>query len=65
MLNLLYEYAIKFENNLYYTGRVNSNENPNYLQGKKHQAFTYTESSAYRLIERKFYFKNCTVEKII
>lgn len=63
-LNLRFEYAIRFENGKYYTGRAGDS-----FAGSIGEAFTYTESGAYSKIERMKdtinYWKNATVEKVI
>jgi len=65
MPDLTFEYAIKFPNGTYYTGRVNSDEKPNYWQGKKDEAFTFTEFGAHNKINNGFCFKDCIVERIL
>lgn len=42
-----FNYAIKFPNGKYYTGRAGEG-----FQGEKHEAFTYTEKGAYGKIDR-------------
>lgn len=58
---LCFEYALKFPNGTYYTGRVNSEARPDYWQGAKHEAFTYTIEGAYRKKDSMDCFKDCTV----
>lgn len=65
MLNLEFNYAIKFTDGTYYTGRVNSDNEPNAWKGNKDQAFTYTMQGAYRKIDSIDCFKNCTVERVL
>jgi hypothetical protein len=65
MNNLVFEYAIRFPNGEYYTGRVNSESEPNAWQGEKHEAFTYTVDGAYRKIQSVACFILCDVVKVI
>lgn len=62
---LVFEYALRFQNGKYYTGRVNSDALPDYWQGEKHEAYTFTEKGAYAKKDSLFCFANCTVEKVI
>lgn len=63
--SLVFEYALKFPNGKYYTGRVNSDSQPDYWQGEKHEAYTYTEKGAYAKKDSGFCFSSCVVEKVI
>jgi len=56
-----FEYALQFRNGLYYTGRVNSEAEPNAWQGEAHQAFCYTENGAYIKKAMQECFAECTV----
>jgi hypothetical protein len=59
---LIFEYALKFPNGKYYTGRVNSPELPDYWQGEKREAITYTtEKGAYEKRDSLFCFASCVV----
>jgi len=60
-----FEYALKFPNGKYYTGRVNSDALPNYWQGEKHEAFTFTLAGAYKKKDSLECFSSCVVEKIL
>lgn len=60
-----FEYALKFPNGKYYTGRVNSDALPDYWQGEKHEAYTMTEFAAYKKKDSLDCFKLCTVEKVL
>lgn len=60
-----FEYALKFPNGKYYTGRVNSESKPDYWQGEKHEAYTMTEFGAYKKKDSLDCFKLCTVEKVL
>ena len=62
---LIFEYALKFPNGKYYTGRVNSEALPDYWQGEKHEAYTMTEHGAYKKRDSLSCFVECTVEKVI
>lgn len=62
---LVFEYALKFPNGKYYTGRVNSPELPDYWQGEKHEAYTMTEYGAHKKKDFLFCFAECTVEKVV
>ena len=59
-----FEYALKFPNGKYYTGRVNSESKPDYWQGEKREAYTMTEFAAYKKKDSLECFASCTVEKI-
>lgn len=65
METLIFEYALKFPNGRYYTGRVNSAEKPDYWQGEKREAFTYTLAGAYKKKDSLECFSSCVVEKIL
>ena len=56
-----FNYALRFPNGTYYTGRVNSDKEPNAWQGKAHQAFTYTQHGAYVKKQQFECFKDCDV----
>ncbi len=56
-----FEYALQFPNGLYYTGRVNSEAEPNAWQGKAHEAFGYAERGAYTKKASMECFAECTV----
>jgi len=61
-----YEYAIRFPNGLYYTGRVNSDAEPNAWQGRIVLAFTFTEEGAYKKIASlPDVFAGCVVQRIL
>jgi len=60
-----FEYALKFPNGKYYTGRVNSESKPDYWQGENHEAYTMTEFGAYKKKDSLDCFKLCTVEKVL
>lgn len=60
-----FEYALKFPNGKYYTGRVNSDSLPNNWQGEKKESFTFTEHGAYKKKDSLFCFAECTVEKVL
>ena len=60
-----FNYAIRFPNGTYYTGRVNSEAEPSAWQGKKHEAFTYTIEGAYNKVSKGGCFKNCSIVHII
>jgi hypothetical protein len=60
-----YEYALRFPNGLYYTGRANSESEPNAWQGELHQAFTYTEEGAYYKKYSLDCFSNTTVVRVL
>ena len=62
---LIFEYALKFPNGKYYTGRVNSKALPDYWQGDKCEAYTFTERGAYKKKDSLPCFAECTVEKVI
>ena len=55
-----FEYALKAPNGLYYTGKAGDG-----CLGDKYQAFTYTETGAYRKIDTNPAFKGFTVERIL
>jgi len=60
-----FEYALKFPNGKYYTGRVNSDSKPDYWQGEKREAYTFTEKGAYRKKDSLECFSSCIVERVI
>jgi hypothetical protein len=60
-----FQYALKFPNGKYYTGRVNSESRPDYWQSEKKEAYTFTEFGAYKKKESLFCFAECTVEKVL
>ena len=62
---LVFEYALKFPNGKYYTGRVNSEALPDYWQGDKREAFTYTLEGAHKKKDSLACFSSCVVEKIL
>lgn len=62
---LIFEYALKFPNGKYYTGRVNSEALPDYWQGEKREAYTMTEHGAYTKKDSLSCFADCTVEKVV
>lgn len=64
---LQFEYAIRYPNGKFYTGRVTSPEEPNAHQGESFQAFTYTEAGAHAKIDqdRTGHFAGCTVVHVI
>ena len=62
---LIFDHAIKFPNGLYYTGRTNNAARPDYWQGPKHEAVTYTEKGAYHKRDAFDCFANCTVERLL
>ena len=57
-------YALKFPNGSYYTGRVNTDSEPNAWQGTKRQAWTYGIYMADHHLTMTPYFRNCTVEYV-
>ena len=63
--SLVFEYALKFPNGKYYTGRVNSDSQPDYWQGEKHEAYTFTEHGAHVRKDSLECFASCVVEKVI
>jgi hypothetical protein len=62
---LVFEYALKFPNGKYYTGRVNSEALPDYWQGDKREAFTFTLAGAHKKKDSLACFSFCVVEKIL
>lgn len=62
---LIFEYALKFPNGKYYTGRVNSDLRPDYWQGEKREAYTFTEFGAYKKKDSLECFSSCVVEKVL
>jgi hypothetical protein len=63
---LIFEYALKFPNGLYYTGRTNSESEPNnWMQGEKNDAYTFTEKGAYNKKDSSECFSACIVEHIL
>lgn len=65
LIPLIFEYALKFPNGTYYTGRANSEHLPNNWQGDKREAFTFTEKGAYLKKDSLDCFSQCTVEHIL
>lgn len=63
-LDLKFEYAIRFADGTYYTGRAGAG-----YKGTKSEAFTYTEKGAHAKLERVGRagndFWHATVEKVI
>jgi len=64
MNNLQFDYALRFPNGKFYTGRVNSDAEPNAWQGEKHEAFTYTENGAYVKRNSLDCFKLCVIVNV-
>jgi hypothetical protein len=62
---LIFEYALKFPNGKFYNGRVNSEALPDYWQGDKKEAFTFTLAGAYKKKDSLECFSSCIVEKIL
>ena len=56
-----FNYVLRFPNGTYYTGRVNSDKEPNAWQGEAHQAFTYTQRGAYTKKQLEC-FRDCAVD---
>lgn len=61
----VYAYALRFPNGTFYTGRVNSDDKPDYWAGPVHEAFTFSEAGAYRKRDASWCFRYCTVERVI
>lgn len=61
-----FEYALRSPDGRYYTGRVNSESEPEAWLGPKHKAFTYTEEGAHNKLKlQPFAFRNFTVERVL
>lgn len=59
---LEFNYAIRFADGTYYTGKAGDE-----MQGKRSEAFTYTQNGAYAKIDRlkhSPWFNNATVEQV-
>lgn len=64
VLNLEFHYALRSPTGLYYTGRVNSDSEPDAWLGPKHKAFTYTEKGAHVKKDNFACFRSFTVERV-
>ena len=58
------EHALRHPDGRYYTGRVNTDEKPNYWLGSKEEAFLYTKKGAQITKDTYWCFRSFTIVQV-